>query len=79
MTQMLKTRNEAKAYIREQERERAIKMLNESSDMRGLLNFLVAHDAIKMPTNPAAREVLYVHLEDAGLGGCIPMYELDGE
>ena len=72
------TNAEATAFIRALERERAIKMLNESSDMKGLLNFLVAHDAIKIPDDPIAREVLYVHMEDAGLANIIPMYEFAG-
>ena len=67
---------EAKAFVRECERERACKMLNETATIHGLLRFLVANDAIKMPNDPVAREVLCVHLEDAGLGDRIPLYAL---
>jgi hypothetical protein len=73
---LFKTQDEAKAFIREQERERAIKMLNETATLHGMLRFLVANDAIKLPDDIVAREVLYTHLEDAGLGDQIPLYAL---
>lgn len=77
-TQIFKTRTEAKSFIRECERERALKMLNETADLHGMLRFLVANDALNIPDDAVAREVLYVHLEDAGLGDRIPLYKLAG-
>jgi hypothetical protein len=73
---LFKTQSEAKAFIREQERERAIKMLNETATLHGMLRFLVANDAIKLPDDDVAREVLCTHLEDAGLGDRIPLYAI---
>jgi hypothetical protein len=75
-TQIFKTRSEAKSFIREQERERALKMLNETATLHGMLRFLVTNDAIKLPEDSVARAVLYTHLEDAGLGDRIPTYAL---
>lgn len=77
-TQIFKTHVEAKSFIREQERERALKMLNKTATMHGMLRFLVANDALKIPDDAVAREVLYVHLEDAGLGDRIPLYDRAG-
>lgn len=74
--QIFKTSAEAKAFTRECERERACKMLNETATIHGMLKFLVANDALKMPEDAVAREILCVHLEDAGLGDRIPLYAL---
>lgn len=72
--QVFQTRAAAKAYLKEQERTRACELLNETATVSGLLRFLMAHDAIKMPEDTIAREVLYVHMEDAGLGNLLPLY-----
>ena len=73
---LFKTPAEAKAYLRECERERAIKLFKESSTMNGLLRFLVETNSLQIPSGTIARNVLYAHLEDAGLGDRIPLYEL---
>lgn len=75
-THIFKTQAEAQMFIREQERERALQILSETATLHGMLRFLVANDAIKLPEDAVAREVLYVHLEDAGLGDRIPMYAM---
>ena len=72
--QIFKTQAEAKVFVRECDRERACRMLSETATLCGMLRFLMANDAIKMPDDPVAREVLCVHLEDAGLGDRIPLY-----
>lgn len=71
---IFKTSVEALAFIRKSERDRACQMLNEAATLHGMLRFLMANDAIKMPEDKVAREVLCVHLEDAGLGDRIPLY-----
>ena len=73
---LFKTKSEANIFLRECEREKAIHLFKESSTINGLLRFLVETNSIRIPSDPIARNVLYTHLEDAGLGDRIPLYEL---
>jgi hypothetical protein len=74
---IFRTEKEAAKSIRVRNRERAHELVQKTTTVAGLLQFLVEHNALQIPADPIAREVLYTQMEDAGLGDMIPMYALE--
>lgn len=70
------TELEAAKVARERNRANAFKLMEETSTVAGMLNFLIEHDALKVPSSPIAREILYAQMEDAGLGHLVPLYAI---
>ena len=64
----------AKIAIAQKNKEKAIELMNQTSTIAGMLQFLIDFEMISIPNDELAREVFFARMEDAGLSNLIPLY-----